>query len=86
MYANYGRVEDFFFLTRDKNIDVTGKIVIVRYGRLYRGDKVSIEMNQKMKSRLYIQQEYTKSRCIHGELLVSKNVGGYFVCIFVCIF
>ena len=41
MYANYGRVEDFFALTRDVGINVTDKIVIVRYGKLYRGDKVS---------------------------------------------
>lgn len=39
MYANYARVEDFFEL-EDLNINVTGKIVIARYGKIYRGDKV----------------------------------------------
>lgn len=42
VYANYGRVEDFFFLEREKGINLTDKIIIARYGRLFRGDKVSI--------------------------------------------
>ncbi|HET8667857.1 MAG TPA: M28 family metallopeptidase, partial [Terriglobales bacterium] len=38
VYANYGRPEDFEKLDRMK-IDVRGKIVMVRYGENYRGDK-----------------------------------------------
>lgn len=38
VYANYGRPEDFAALDR-MNIDVRGKIVLVRYGENYRGDK-----------------------------------------------
>ncbi|KAJ8047818.1 Glutamate carboxypeptidase 2 [Holothuria leucospilota] len=38
VYANYARVEDFFEL-EDLNITVTDKIVIARYGKIYRGDK-----------------------------------------------
>ncbi len=40
MYVNYGRTEDFFQLERDMGINVTGKIVIVRYGKIFRGNKV----------------------------------------------
>ncbi|KAI8500151.1 hypothetical protein Bbelb_217170 [Branchiostoma belcheri] len=39
VYANYGRMEDFKKLV-DKGINCTGRIVIMRYGKIYRGDKV----------------------------------------------
>ncbi|GAA99243.1 uncharacterized protein L969DRAFT_73038 [Mixia osmundae IAM 14324] len=39
VYANYGRVEDFELL-RSKGISVTDKIVLVRYGGVFRGLKV----------------------------------------------
>ncbi|XP_048586713.1 N-acetylated-alpha-linked acidic dipeptidase 2 isoform X2 [Nematostella vectensis] len=38
VYVNYGREEDFKYL-KDNNINVTGKIVIARYGKLFRGGK-----------------------------------------------
>ncbi|MFL6428098.1 MAG: M28 family peptidase, partial [Acidobacteriaceae bacterium] len=41
VYANYGRPEDFQKLA-DDNIDVHGKIVLVRYGGNFRGVKVYI--------------------------------------------
>ncbi|GFR57999.1 N-acetylated-alpha-linked acidic dipeptidase 2-like [Elysia marginata] len=40
VFAGYGRVEDFDWL-RSQKIDVTGHIVIVKYGKMFRGDKVS---------------------------------------------
>lgn len=40
MYVNYGRTEDFSQLQREMGINVTGKIVIVRYGKIFRGNKV----------------------------------------------
>uniref|UniRef100_A0A7N6FF85 Glutamate carboxypeptidase 2 n=1 Tax=Anabas testudineus TaxID=64144 RepID=A0A7N6FF85_ANATE len=40
VYVNYGRTEDFFQLEREMKINVTGKIVIVRYGKIFRGNKV----------------------------------------------
>lgn len=40
MYVNYGRTEDFFRLEREMGINVTEKIVIVRYGKIFRGNKV----------------------------------------------
>uniref|UniRef100_A0A3P9DUW8 N-acetylated alpha-linked acidic dipeptidase 2 n=1 Tax=Maylandia zebra TaxID=106582 RepID=A0A3P9DUW8_9CICH len=40
VYVNYGRTEDFSQLQREMGINVTGKIVIVRYGKIFRGNKV----------------------------------------------
>lgn len=40
VYVNYGRTEDFSQLEREMEINVTGKIVIVRYGKIFRGNKV----------------------------------------------
>ena len=40
IYVNYARTEDFFKLEREMNINCTGKIVIARYGRIFRGNKV----------------------------------------------
>ncbi|XP_038053369.1 putative N-acetylated-alpha-linked acidic dipeptidase [Patiria miniata] len=41
VYVNYGRVEDFQELERVLSIDVTGKICIARYAKIYRGDKAT---------------------------------------------
>ncbi|KAJ8410841.1 hypothetical protein AAFF_G00187980 [Aldrovandia affinis] len=40
VYVNYGRTEDFFQLERDLKINCTGRIVIARYGKIFRGNKV----------------------------------------------
>ncbi|XP_061313905.1 putative N-acetylated-alpha-linked acidic dipeptidase [Pezoporus flaviventris] len=40
VYVNYGRTEDFFKLQREMGINCTGKIVIARYGKIFRGNKV----------------------------------------------
>ncbi|XP_063677855.1 glutamate carboxypeptidase 2-like [Bolinopsis microptera] len=39
VYVNYGRKEDYDYLTKDLGMDLTGKIAIARYGKIYRGDK-----------------------------------------------
>ncbi|KAA0701360.1 Glutamate carboxypeptidase 2 [Triplophysa tibetana] len=44
VYVNYGRTEDFFKLERDLGINCTGKIVIARYGKIFRGNKVKNSM------------------------------------------
>jgi hypothetical protein len=41
VYANYGRTEDFNELAL-LGVNVSGAVVIVRYGEIFRGDKVSI--------------------------------------------
>lgn len=42
VYVNYGRTEDFFKLEREMGINCTGKIVIARYGKIFRGNKVRV--------------------------------------------
>ncbi|XP_060799309.1 N-acetylated-alpha-linked acidic dipeptidase 2 isoform X2 [Neoarius graeffei] len=44
VYINYGRTEDFFKLQREMGINCTGKIVIARYGKIFRGNKVKNAM------------------------------------------
>ncbi|XP_051522205.1 putative N-acetylated-alpha-linked acidic dipeptidase [Myxocyprinus asiaticus] len=44
VYVNYGRTEDFFTLKRELGINCTGKIVIARYGKVFRGNKVKNAM------------------------------------------
>ncbi|XP_036114405.1 N-acetylated-alpha-linked acidic dipeptidase 2 isoform X2 [Molossus molossus] len=41
VYVNYARTEDFFKLEREMGIICTGKIVIARYGKIFRGNKVN---------------------------------------------
>ena len=38
-YVNYGSEQDFNWL-KDNNIDVNGSVVIARYGKLFRANKV----------------------------------------------
>ena len=45
MYVNYGRVEDFEKLTKNLSVNVTGKIAIMRYGKIFRGNKVMLAGN-----------------------------------------
>ena len=40
MYVNYGRVEDYRTLENSLSLTVAGKIALVRYGKIFRGDKV----------------------------------------------
>ncbi|XP_039248299.2 putative N-acetylated-alpha-linked acidic dipeptidase [Styela clava] len=39
VFVNYGRVQDFETISRTLNIDVRGKICIVKFGKIFRGDK-----------------------------------------------
>ncbi|XP_066894396.1 N-acetylated-alpha-linked acidic dipeptidase 2 isoform X1 [Kogia breviceps] len=49
VYVNYARTEDFFKLQREMNINCTGKIVIARYGKIFRGNKVKNAMLARAK-------------------------------------
>ncbi|XP_029454760.1 putative N-acetylated-alpha-linked acidic dipeptidase [Rhinatrema bivittatum] len=40
VYVNYGTIEDFMYLTRNLSMNLTGTVAIVRYGKIFRGDKV----------------------------------------------
>ncbi|XP_041371335.1 glutamate carboxypeptidase 2-like [Gigantopelta aegis] len=42
VYVNYGRVEDYNFLEKSTSLTAKEKIVIVRYGKIFRGSKVQI--------------------------------------------
>ncbi|XP_058042110.1 N-acetylated-alpha-linked acidic dipeptidase 2-like isoform X1 [Ahaetulla prasina] len=44
VYVNYGRTEDFFKLEREMGINCSGKILIARYGKIFRGNKVKNAM------------------------------------------
>uniref|UniRef100_A0A8D0GE81 Glutamate carboxypeptidase 2 n=1 Tax=Sphenodon punctatus TaxID=8508 RepID=A0A8D0GE81_SPHPU len=44
VYVNYGRTEDFFKLEREMGVNCSGKIVIARYGKIFRGNKVKNAM------------------------------------------
>ena len=39
VYVNYGRVQDFEQL-KNLSVNVTGRIAIMRYGKIFRGNKV----------------------------------------------
>ena len=45
MYANYGRREDFRLL-RQLGISVRGRLVIMRYGAMFRGNKIKNAQEQ----------------------------------------
>ncbi|KAK3094037.1 hypothetical protein FSP39_023279 [Pinctada imbricata] len=40
IYVNYGRDEDFKWLLQNRSVSVENKIVLARYGKIFRGDKV----------------------------------------------
>ena len=40
VYVNYGRFEDFAYLTRELGISVKDKLVMIRYGQVFRGNKI----------------------------------------------
>ncbi|XP_071962718.1 N-acetylated-alpha-linked acidic dipeptidase 2-like [Antedon mediterranea] len=43
VYVNYARAEDFEYLEKNhSNIDLKGKLVIARYGKIFRGSKVQL--------------------------------------------
>ncbi|KAH3853007.1 hypothetical protein DPMN_095530 [Dreissena polymorpha] len=42
VYVNYGREEDFEYIEKNASISVAGKIVMARYGKIFRGDKVRL--------------------------------------------
>lgn len=41
VYANYGRTSDFELLENEARIDLKGKVCLIRYGKIYRGNKVA---------------------------------------------
>jgi hypothetical protein len=46
VYVNYGRIEDFQYLEKNLSVSVNGCIAIVRYGKIFRGDKVKVSVSE----------------------------------------
>ena len=44
VYVNYGQVQDFEQL-KNLSVNVTGKIAIMRYGKIFRGNKVILGLD-----------------------------------------
>ena len=42
VYVNYGKYDDFKLLLK-KNVNCSGKVVIAKYGHVFRGDKVQLD-------------------------------------------
>lgn len=42
VYVNYGRLEDYLYLEANTSINIMGKIVLARYGKIFRGNKVRL--------------------------------------------
>ena len=42
MYVNYGTINDFLYLTQNLSLDLSNHICMVRYGQIFRGDKVRV--------------------------------------------
>ena len=42
VYVNYGRLEDFIWLSETKHLNISGHICIAKYGKNNRGDKVRL--------------------------------------------
>jgi len=45
VFCNYGREQDFDLLEDKAKIDLRGKICIIKYGKIFRGNKVHILSN-----------------------------------------
>ena len=42
IYVNYGSYDDFRYLEEHLEISVKGRLVLARYGKFFRGDKVNL--------------------------------------------
>ena len=68
VYANYGNDEDFVELEK-RNISCSGRIVIMRYGKIFRGNKVSrIELSQLHAQSFIVQDGSLPSKTTSAKL------------------
>ncbi|KAM9034538.1 glutamate carboxypeptidase 2-like [Sarcophilus harrisii] len=63
VYVNYARTQDFFKLQRDLGINCSGKIVIARYGKIFRGNKV-IELSVSQSNSLVLSVDSSLLPCL----------------------
>jgi N-acetylated-alpha-linked acidic dipeptidase len=47
VYVNYGTYDEFDYLTEKLGMDLTGKVILVRYGRVFRGVKTMLAERHK---------------------------------------
>ena len=52
VFVNYGRIEDFLYLKKI-GVQLTGKICIAKYGKIFRGDKVNILISGIYNIKIY---------------------------------
>ncbi|XP_067942512.1 glutamate carboxypeptidase 2-like [Watersipora subatra] len=57
-YVNYGREEDFYWLKNNKSIELNDSIVIARYGKIFRGVKVSMAAEYGAKAIILYTDPY----------------------------
>ena len=76
VYVNYGRVEDFQKLERELGINVTGKIAIARYGKIFRGDKVMLSRRKhfEISRSNYLSLISKASLCLMGYYFSAAQI------------
>jgi len=59
IYVNYGRVEDYAVLQNiTPEVNISDSVVIVRYGKIFRGDKVTVYIHGTTKNGSNVIQSY----------------------------
>ncbi|KAF6019348.1 hypothetical protein EB796_022315 [Bugula neritina] len=61
IYVNYGREEDFHWLKTEQNVDFEGSVVIARYGKIFRADKVTLAAKYGAKAAILYSDPYDSS-------------------------
>ena len=69
VYVNYGRYDDFKLLL-EKNINCSGKIVIARYGHVFRGDKVKNDNKPLLSNKIMTGDLYL---CCSKGMFETRN-------------
>lgn len=72
-YVNYGLEEDFHWLTEVKKYNLTGAIVIARYGKVFRANKVSPIISYG--------REVGEVECKHVCWVCMFSVASVYVCV-----
>lgn len=83
VYVNYASIDDFQHLINDKEINITDKVVIARYGKIYHGDKVKWNFIQylprqcdrrKINITVYNKEMQCKSISLSFSLILRQNL------------
>ncbi|KAK2702302.1 hypothetical protein QYM36_019087 [Artemia franciscana] len=63
IYVNYGSYDDFKYLEDELKISVKGRLVLARYGKFFRGDKVSFHLYQYLQD---VKLNPEKVKCLRS--------------------